>query len=144
MVFQIEPHMTRAHQLMSSGDAYQLQYACLELRFALERIAYQTLQLRLDKITADEIGAWQPRRAMERLMELADPHLTRSSILRFAPQAETGEVTGEFRIIAQRKGIDPRGIGKHWQKLSSFLHIPGPKAKGAHPPALEERSCAHI
>lgn len=54
MVFQTKPHIQRARGHIDSGDADRLFYACLELRYALERIAYQKLRLRLDKITIEE------------------------------------------------------------------------------------------
>lgn len=95
MVFQTEPHIQRARAHIASGEKDRLAYACLELRYALERIAYQKLQLRLDKITVEEIGAWQPRRAMDRLMELVDEHLTKDSTLSVAPESEPGKPATE-------------------------------------------------
>ena len=90
MVFQTEPHIERAHEHIDSGNSDRLAYACLELRYALERIAYQKLQLRLDKITIEEIGAWQPRRA------IFDERAATSSSYsdRFCSQA----TSGDFRI----------------------------------------------
>lgn len=139
MVFQTEPHIERAHEHIDSGNSDRLAYACLELRNALERIAYQKLQLRLDKITIEEIGAWQPRRAMDRLMELVDERLTKDSTLSIAPESEAGKPATEgFVTVGQNKGISPREIGKHWQKLGSFLHIRMPKKKGERSPAPDK------
>jgi DNA replicative helicase MCM subunit Mcm2 (Cdc46/Mcm family) len=131
LVFEIEPHIQRARAHIDSGDTDRVFYACLELRYALERIAYQKLQLRLDKIRIEEIGAWQPRRAMDRLMELVDEHLTKDSTLSVAPESEPGTpATDGFVTVGQTKGVSPRKIGKYWQKLGSFLHIQMPKKKG--------------
>lgn len=141
MVFGTDPHIQRARESLESGDANRLAYACLELRYALERIAYQKLQLRLDKITVEEIGAWQPRRAIDRLMELVDEHLTQDSTLRMAPEKEYGkEATEGFVTIGQNKGISPRELGKHWQKLGSYLHVQMPRKKGEHAPKPDENS----
>lgn len=139
MVFHTGPHLQRAREHIDSADADRLVYACLELRYALERIAYQKLQLRLDKVTIEEIGAWQPRRAMDRLMELVDEHLTKDSILSMAPEKEYGkEATEGFVTVGQNKGVSPRELGKHWQKLGSHLHVQMPKKKGEHAPKPDE------
>jgi len=140
MVFGTDPHLQRAQKLLASGDRASLRYVCLELRFALERIAYQKLQLRLDKITIEEIGAWQPRRAMERLMELVDEHLAGDSVLRVALENEEGAADeGDFVTVGATKGIKPKDIGKHWQKLGSFLHAEVPKTKGDRPREPDEQ-----
>ncbi len=139
MVFGTAPHIQRAQDHLGSNDPDRLAYACLELRYALERVAYQKLQLRLDKITIEEIGAWQPRRAMDRLMELVDEHLTKDSTLRVARESEPGTpATDGFVTVGQTKGVSPREIGKHWQKLGSFLHIRMPTKKGQHSPKPDE------
>lgn len=132
MVFNTESNIERAKKIVESGDVDQLRYACLELRFALERIAYQKLQLRLDHITIEEIGAWQPRRAMERLMELVDEYLTGDSVLQAAPEKVPGQEADkeDFVTVGTTKGVNPKDIGKHWQKLGSFLHATVPKRKG--------------
>ncbi|MGF1629177.1 MAG: hypothetical protein ACFCUT_06870 [Kiloniellaceae bacterium] len=140
MVFSTEPHVDRAKKLVESGDAAELHYACLELRFALERFTYQKLQQRLDKITIEEIGAWQPRRAMERLIELVDEHLTGDSVFRVAVEKVPGREADEedFVTVGSTKGVNPKDIGKHWQKLGSFLHATMPKHKGERPRPPDE------
>ncbi len=141
MVFQTEPHIQRAQEHLGSGDRDRLVYACLELRFALERIAYQKLQLRLDKITIEEIAAWQPRRAMDRLMELVDEHLERDATISVAEEKQAGD-TGEAKYVplGAVKGVSPRELGRHWQKLGSFVHVQMPKKKGDRPPTPDEAS----
>lgn len=141
MVFDTDPHLTRARKLVASGDSAELRYVCLELRFALERIAYQKLQLRLDKITIEEIGAWQPRRAMERLIELVDEHLAGDSVLKIARDGSDATANKhDFMTVGATKGINPRDIGRHWQKLGSFLHAKVPKKKGDRPREPDEQA----
>lgn len=139
LVFGTDPHIERARAHLASGDHHRLLYACLELRYALERIAYQKLQLRLEKVTIDEIAAWQPRRALERLMELVDAHLARGSTLRVASDSEPGTPAKDnFVTVGQTTGVSPREIGRHWQKLGSYLHIRMPRKKGQHPQEFDE------
>jgi len=133
MVFQVEPHLGRARELLESRESKHLRYACLELRCALERIAYQKLKLRLDRVSIDEIARWQPKQAMERLMELVDEHLDKDATFRMAPEDSNGTAKDDaFTTMGTVAGIKPRDIGKHWQKLGSYLHARMPKTKNEH------------
>lgn len=135
MLFNTQTNLDKARELINSDDEKQLYYACLELRYALEKIAYHKLRLRLDKITIEEIAAWQPRRALDRLMELVDENLDQDSILRMGPEEEFGVAppVDKFVTVGQTKGINPKEIGKHWQKLGSHLHISMPNSKHEQP-----------
>lgn len=128
-------NLEKAKTLIESNDPEQFYYACLELRYALEKIAYEKLRLRLDKITIDEIAAWQPRRALDRLMDLVDKHLDQDSVLLMGKEHEYGvsPPADEFVSLGRTKGINPKEMGKNWQKLGSYLHIKMPKNKSHHP-----------
>lgn len=139
MVFRTEPHLERARAHLESGDADRLPYACLELRYALERIAYQKLQLRLGKISAREIAGWQPRRAIETLAELVDDRLGENVTMRIAREPKDGKPHDEdYVMLGESKGVSPREIGRHWHKLGSFLHVRVPKKKGDYPDPPDE------
>lgn len=139
MVFGTDPHLERARRFLDSGDRDDLRSACLELRFALERVAYQKLQLRLDKISFREIGAWQPRRVMDRLMDLVDNRLTRDSELRIASDdSDAKDTEREFLTLGVNKGVNPKNLGKYWHKLGSYLHVSVPKKKGERPQEPDE------
>lgn len=139
MVFGTDPYIERAKTHIESGDPGRLIYAGLELRFALEQFTYEKLRLRLDKVTIEEIGAWQPRRAIDSLMELVDEHLGSDAVIRIVRETEYGKPAEEgFVTLGRQKGVSPRELGKHWQKLGSFLHVPVPKKKNQTPPPLNE------
>jgi hypothetical protein len=143
MVFGTDPHTQRAQEHLDSGDPHRLRYACLELRLALERIAYQKLQLRLGDISSAEITAWQPRRVMDTLMELVDPHIALDAEIRMGQRPGGGDpATDTFTPIGRIKGIDPKLIGKHWQKLGSFLHMVKPAKKGERPKEPDAKKLA--
>lgn len=38
-----------------------------------------------------------------------------------------------FQPVGTNKGVNPKDLGKHWQKLGSNLHVSMPKRKGEHP-----------
>ena len=134
MVYATEGHVQRADDHIECGDVDRLRYACLELRFALERIAYQKLQLRLDDIAIEEIRGWQPKRVMDTLMELVDPALDRDAKLSVGERPGGGDPeTDVFTLVGVSKGVHPKKIGKYWHKLGSFLHMGMPSKKGERP-----------
>lgn len=134
MVFRTDNHIDRAKALIEKGDISSLRYASLELRLALERIAYQKLQLRLSDIGIDDIAGWQPKRVMDALMELVDPDLDQDFALSMGEREGGGDPqTDIFTPLGSNKGINPKDLGKHWQKLGYFLHMSMPKKKGEHP-----------
>lgn len=136
MAFETGPYIERARKHLKSRDIHRLPYACLELRYALERIAYHKLQLRLDKVSPEEIGAWQPHRVMDVLMELVDSRLNQDFILQVAPIEKNSEVTEDkYSTVGEAKGVSPHEIRKHWHKIGSYLHLQMPKKKGDKPVA---------
>lgn len=143
MVFNTGDNLTIAKELISSDKEHELYYACLELRYALEKVVYQKLKLRLEKITIEEIAAWQPKKALDRLMELVDEHLKQDTSLSMAREKELGVVADDavFMHVGTTKGVDPKQIGKHWQKLGSYLHIKMPLSNSDHP---EKPSSSHL
>src|SRR4029434_6528478 len=63
-----------------------------------------------------------------------DEHLAGDSVVRIAPDNNTGWPSDvEFTTLGTTKGIKPKDLATHWQKLSSFLHAQMPKKKGDHP-----------
>ena len=134
MVFRTDSHVERANVLIEQGGVASLRYACLELRLAIERIAYQKLQLRLSDVGTRDIAGWQPKRVLDTLMELADPDLDSDYALSMGQREGGGDPeTDTFTLIGRNKGINPKDIGKHWQKLGHFPHMPMPQKKGEHP-----------
>lgn len=138
MAFRAEPHIERAQGHLSSGEPHRLRYACLELRFALERIAYQKLQLRLPEVSQKEIAAWQPKRIIAALMELVDPMLGADYTLSVGKHSDRPPQEDDYTLVGTNKGVDAKSIGKHWHKLGSFLHMTMPTQKGDYPKEPEE------
>jgi hypothetical protein len=133
MVYGTDSNTQLAREHLAHGDAPRLRYACLELRLAIERIAYQKLQLRLGDISIEEVAAWQPKRVMDVLMELVDPALDQDSMLSVAKEGSDGQPVEDFAPLGTTKGVNPKDLGKHWQKLGFYLHVSMPKKKGEHP-----------
>ena len=55
----------------------------------------------------------------------------KDSVLRVAVEEEHGVAPEDgYLTVGATKGVSPREIGKHWQKISSYLHVRMPKTKG--------------
>lgn len=132
MILGTEPYIERAREHLESEDSHRLRYACLELRYALEYIAYHKLEFRLDKVSWKEITAWQPSRAMDILMNLVDEHLDKNYTIQIAEDTKAAS-EDRFSHFRKIKGISPRQLGKYWHKIGSYLHVQMPKKKGEKP-----------
>lgn len=126
MVYQVDGHLNRAKALIEAGDMASLEYASLELRFALEKVAYQKLKLRIKSVPPDELRKWQPKKVIDTLEEMVDPHISQDAAYRFALE-QGSEEDMKMRDLGTVKGVSSKEIGKHWQKMSSFLHAKFPK-----------------
>ena len=140
MVAYVEPYLERAKGRLKSDQLHDLRYACLELRLALEEIAYDKLKLRLKNTAPHEIDRWQPGRVIQQLEDLVDPHIGKNSQLFIKPEQGPGS-EDEPTFVGESKGTDAKQLGKHWQKLGSFLHLPKPtkeSPKSTPPPEPEK------
>ena len=136
MISGTEPYIERAREHVKSKDPHRLRYACLELRYALELIAYHKLEFRLGKISPKDIRAWQPKQVMDTLMELVDEHMDVNFTLQIAEDSKAAS-EGKFSQFRKTKGVSPSKLGRHWQKIGSYLHVQMPKKKGDKPAERE-------
>lgn len=130
MLYETDTYVNRAKEELVTADPERLKYACLELRMAIERIVYWKLQNRFDRVSPREISAWQPKRAIEQIMELVDDRIMYDSSLAIA--SEAAGVPSEdlkYQNVGTSRGVDPRKVGKAWQKLGSLLHVSPPNRK---------------
>jgi hypothetical protein len=119
MVFNIQDKIQRAEEHIISDDDHRLPYACLELRMALETIAYSKLSLRDNNVSEKELAGWQPKRVIETLMEYVDERIDEDSFVKIS---KSGEEAGPGILHVKTKGVSPKEIGRYWQKLGAFLH----------------------
>jgi hypothetical protein len=66
-------HVARATELLDKADDALLPYAALELRMAMEAIAYGKLRAFATRIPTSVLDKWQPPQAMRALLEF-EPH----------------------------------------------------------------------
>ena len=127
MIAYTVPYVDRARRLLRTGNHEDRKYSALELRLAIEEIAYKKLAMRLKKIVPGEINTWQPGRAIKQLTELVDPHIKSDSQLFVGLEDEYGQQPSEMNDIGRTKGLDYKKLEKHWRKLGSYLHRTVPK-----------------
>ena len=127
MIAYTVPNIERARRLLKSENHEDRKYLALELRFAIEEVAYKKLAMRIQKINPEEIDAWQPGRVIKLLTEQVDPHIKSDSQLFVGLEDEYGQQPSEMNAIGRTKGLDYKKLEKHWHKLGSYLHRSVPK-----------------
>lgn len=142
-IFGTEEHVVRAKAHLETEDASRLRYACLELRLALERIAYKKLRQRIEALSPAELSRWQPAAVLKMLIEAVDPMLTQDFTLHVQKNAPASDDQDGFLLVGAHKGVDPRKLGGYYHKLGSFLHVSVPKTGDApeEPDPEKMRSC---
>ncbi|MGO7866159.1 hypothetical protein ELI13_30505 (plasmid) [Rhizobium ruizarguesonis] len=117
-------HLATAEKLLC-GQGQQLIYACLELRLAIEAIAYDTLQTyekNLSREVADAYEHWQPSKILQ-LLSTHDPLVNISLRVQIREAGEDGAPVGGDPMF---DGIDRRltvpWVEKAHRSLGSFLH----------------------
>ena len=128
MVANVKPFVDRARKFLESEEPSDLFHTALELRFAIEEIAYDKLKLRLKYTAPQDIDKWQPDRVIQQLQDLVDPKINLDTNWSFKPEQGPGSDTNPT-FMGTSKGIGFKDIRKRWQKLGSYLHRPNPKRK---------------
>lgn len=126
----------RAKEALQRGADPDLRYACLELRFCMEALAYAKLREYQDRVPATLLETWQPRIMMRALLEL-EPGSASDRVTRIREQ--TGDGTpGRVVLEGQHKALSLAVVNKHYDRLGSFLHVPTLKMQ-SNPGALRSR-----
>jgi len=117
----------RAKKMLSLGDG-SLRYACLELRFCMEAMAYDKLNTYSKRLPSGLLERWQPPQAVRALLEL-EPDADQDFELRMSLESAPGVPTGEWVNLGSHKSLKLDWLRKHYNKLGNFLHVPLPSTK---------------
>lgn len=115
-------HVAAARKLLEGGGP-QLRYACLEIRLAIEALAYAVLQNYSEDDSPDILAAhldWQPSKVLEALLNydpMADMSI-RVVMRTVAPDGDPGEIV--IDAVDQRFTAD--WAAKAHRSMGSFLH----------------------
>ena len=113
--------LRRAQAELASNDDSRLRYAALELRVAMECLAYERLLLYEDEVPSSSFDTWQPRHVMDLLLEL-DPKADSSSSIAIAPESAPGVTSGPFKVLGSESVQSMKDIKEYYAKLGSHLH----------------------
>jgi hypothetical protein len=119
-------HVAAARDLLATGPDTHLRYAALELRLAIEAIAYDKLRLyapRLPKTILDK--QWQPPQVF-RALEDYEPRSTHSYHLRISREVEYGVPGPDWHDIGEHRVFKLPWLRKTYNKLGGLIHQRAP------------------
>lgn len=112
----------RAKRSLAQGTDEDLRYACLELRFCMEALAYEKLRDYEDRVPAELLETWQPRIMMRALLEL-EPGSASDRMTRIRVENPDG-TPGQIVLEGHHRALPLKVVKKHYDRLGSFLHVP--------------------
>jgi acetone carboxylase gamma subunit len=115
-------HLDRAVQLRSEGGYDSLRFATLELRYAIECLAYQLRPYYKDELSDEVMEAWRPQEIIDALFD-CNPSLKQTVTISMALNDEQGDARQWFSL-GTRVAIVPKVLRAAWHRLGSFLHAP--------------------
>jgi hypothetical protein len=130
-------HVAAARTLLESGQDTALPYAALELRMAMEAIAYDKLRAYVDRLPEQVLARWQAPQAIRALLEF-EPHANREKRVAFGRQDAIGVPAATMHVIGETRSFDLTWLRSAYNTLGSFLHLPSPRraAQAADPASL--------
>ena len=115
--------LAKADKLLSTGDADDLIYACLELRKCIEAQAYELLTGYLAEAPLKALDAWQPDKVIRELL-IIDPEADISRRIRIKRNGQNGEPDGDWKELGEDRRIKAKWASKAYHRLGNYLHIP--------------------
>lgn len=113
--------LARAKGHLASDAPDRARYAALDLRLALEAVAYETAQSYADELPESAYETWQPPALVDALLEV-NPHADRSVTLRIR---EEGAGDGApWLDLGEDRRTPVKLLTKFYHSLGSLLHVP--------------------
>jgi hypothetical protein len=63
-------HVQTARELLNSNDAREAEYACLELRMAIEALTYDVFRQYSFEVPSEAMDKWTPKKVLEELLHI--------------------------------------------------------------------------
>ena len=117
--------VSRARDLLARGDEPSARHACLELRFAIEYITYDQLQVYMKEVSDDALKKWTPKQVISELLEV-DPYADQSCTIAFGLEHTYGisPPPEEMHLLGQDRRFSMKWANKNHNTLGNFLHAP--------------------
>lgn len=135
-ILEIEPYLDRSKKLIAKNDAHSLFYACLEMRYCFEIIAYKQLELYGDKIPGLLKIKWKPDQIIKALASFDQDSdqtaelsisITRigdaSALVPASPEARIAFESIDYLPLGETKRFQWREFRKIYNRLGSHLHF---------------------
>ncbi|OIN50961.1 hypothetical protein [Pseudomonas costantinii] len=122
-LYGVKDYLERAKKLLNDSGQHSFKYACLELRFCLEIIAYRQLEQFGDEIPGSIVGQWKPDQIIRKLASFS-PESEFDGVLSIGSSNSVDTLPDEWEEAAESKAIRWRVFRKHYNKLGSYLHAP--------------------
>lgn len=118
-VFNVKEHLERARALLEAGDEASVRYACLEMRFAIEKIVYRKLSKLTEKIPPAIYRTWQPNKAMKLLLNF-EPQADQNVKVAVSSVAEDGSPAGDWSDLGEARAFKLQWLNKYNNKLGGY------------------------
>ena len=128
-LYGVTPYLERARALIANGNEASIRYAALELRYALETVAFRQLEEYGDEFPGKLVGEWKADQIL-RVLASFDPVSNTAGELSIAPVAPEGETPTDWTVIGSTQSIGWKDFRRYYNKLGSYLHLPIFKADG--------------
>ncbi|MGK2741850.1 hypothetical protein ACSHT0_13230 [Tepidicaulis sp. LMO-SS28] len=130
----LKADIRKIESLIVEGSTAALTYAALEGRLAIEKVVYERLQINHKYISPEDLKKWQPKYVVTKLIQEVDANVASSFTLSMSkdpvsPDEEFSQEKAEaieYVEVGRQVGFDAKRLSKHWQALSSFLHVKVP------------------
>ena len=113
----------KAREHLDKGTEDSIRYACLELRFAIEYLAYDLLKTYLEELPDDAMKKWQPKQVIEQMREV-DQNADKSSVISYGIESTKGVPAKNLITLGEDKRFSLHWANKAHNTLGSFLHAP--------------------
>ncbi len=115
--------LARAKTLLARNQIATTRHACLELRQAIEYLAYQQLEAYLNEVPDDAMRKWTPREVIAQMLEV-DPKADKTSTLAIGIEEVPGERSKGMKMLGEDRRVTLKWANRSHNALGNFLHAP--------------------
>lgn len=115
--------LARARDLLAKNELAATRHACLELRLAIECLAYQQLDSYLSEVPDDAMRKWTPREVIAQMLEI-DPKADRTSTIAIGREEEQGQPSKDMKVLGEDRRFTLKWANRSHNALGNFLHVP--------------------
>jgi hypothetical protein len=113
--------LAQAKALLAQDQIATTRHACLELRQAIEYLAYQQLEAYLDEVPDDAMRKWTPREVIAQMLEV-DPNADKTSTIAVGIEDVPGEQPKN--VLGEDRRFTLKWANRSHNALGNFLHAP--------------------